>query len=240
MSSATLVIVGVLLALEGSVRPVGTSAVSARGSVGGCTAQFAPLTTGSSNSKSHLKFWRRHEAEAWGGDGWLGWTYEEDALVPVTLTVRDWPKERSDDEDEVTVESIPQVMFAMRCIDVPTLHIRSAGVANHSLQYHGPLRLSLGERDYRLTLRGSRPNLTDATVVFTDGRRSQVLYSTDGFVDDPHFDVNWAGDLDSDGQMDLVVNLSRKYSVHTYRLLLSSLASPAELVGEAASFEILD
>jgi hypothetical protein len=70
---------------------------------------------------------------------------------------------------------------------------------------------------------GSRADLSDATVVLTHGRETQVLYSTDGFVDEPHFDVPWAGDLDGDRKLDLVVNLSRKYSLHPYRLLLSSV-----------------
>jgi hypothetical protein len=73
-------------------------------------------------------------------------------------------------------------------------------------------------------------------VVLTDGRQTQVLYSADGFVDDPHFYIEWAGDLDGDGKLDLVVNLSRKYSVHPHRLLLSSKASPTELVREVAAF----
>ena len=77
-------------------------------------------------------------------------------------------------------------------------------------------------------------------VVLSHGRGTQVLYSTDGFVDEPHFDVPWAGDLDGDRKLDLVVNLSRKYSLHPYRLLLSSVAAAGELVGEAAAFETGD
>jgi hypothetical protein len=59
--------------------------------------------------------------------------------------------------------------------------------------------MTIGERRYQLALRGSRADLTDAKVVLTHGRETQVLYSTDGFVDEPHFDVPWAGDLDGDG-----------------------------------------
>ena len=205
-----------------------------------CTPQFAPLTSGSSSSRSHLQFWKRNEAGTWGGDGWLGWTYDNDALVPVSLIVRDLPKERSDDAAEVTVESTGDVTFAMRCVDVPTLHIRPADVVNHSLQFQKPLRIALAARKYELVLGGSRADLTDAKVTLSDGSRKQVLYSTGGFVDDPLFDMRWAGDLDGDGLLDLVVVLTRKYSVHPYRLLLSSLAGPEELVGEAASFETFD
>ena len=76
--------------------------------------------------------------------------------------------------------------------------------------------------------------------MLTDGTRSQVLYSVDGFADGPHFQIEWAGDLDRDGRLDLVVNLSRKYSHHPYRLLLSTKASAVEIVGEAAIFETFD
>jgi hypothetical protein len=36
--------------------------------------------------------------------------------------------------------------------------------------------------------------------VLSEGGRRQVLYSADGFVDEAHLDVVWAGDLDRDGQ----------------------------------------
>jgi hypothetical protein len=76
--------------------------------------------------------------------------------------------------------------------------------------------------------------------VLTEGGRRQVLYSADGFVDEPHFDVVWAGDLDRDGRLDFIVNLHRKYSWHPYRLLLSSMAATGQLVGDAALFETGD
>jgi hypothetical protein len=237
MSLISFVVWGVVFALAASVQShAPRSTVSKPDPSRECTPQFAPLSTGSSSARSLLMFWRKEEAGAWGGDGWLGWTYDDDALVPVTLIVRDLPKERDDDEDEVTVESVPDVPFAMRCIAVPTLHIRSAGVVNRSPDLGKPLNMALGDRKYQLALRGSRKDLTDAKVILSDGHRSQVLYSTEGFVDEPHFDVNWAGDLDGDGLLDLVVNMSRKYSVHPYRLLLSSAASSDELVAEVAGF----
>jgi len=182
----------VTAAIQGSERP---AAVVGAGRAAECRPQFAPLTTGSSNGRTPLKFWRRDEAGAWGGDGWLGWTPDTDALVPVSLTVRDLPKELSDDESEVTVQSSADVTFAMRCIDVPTLHIRPARVAGGSLQHGIPLHIAIGDLRYEVSLRGSREDLTDAKVMLTHGGRAQVLYSTDGFVDDPLFQVNWAGDL---------------------------------------------
>ena len=207
---------------------------------GGCKPQFAPLQTGSHSGPPGLPFWRKEEAGEWGGTGWLGWTSESDTLRPVRLIVRNRPRDSENDND-VTVESLPDVTFAVRCI--PRLRagrIQTTGVVNESLEPQRPLKMSLGSRHYELRLQSAREDLYDAQVILSDGRRTQVLYSADGFADEPHFDITWAGDLDRDGKLDLVVNLHRKYSVHPYRLLLSSRASVTQLVGEAAVFETRD
>lgn len=207
-----------------------------------CKPQFAPLQTGSSSGASDLKFWRKEEAGAWNGTGWLGWRWESDTLQRVRLIVRDRPKDSpQQQEEEVTVESTPEVTFAVRCI--PGLRagkIQSAGVTNHDLDYDGPLEISLGKLRYELRVEAKAPYLADAKVILAQGGRTQVLYSADGFVDDPHFEVVWAGDLDRDGKLDLVVNLHRKYSWHPYRLLLSTKALGKDFVGEAAVFETGD
>lgn len=131
--------------------------------------------------------------------------------------------------------------FAVRCIPgVGAGPISSAGIANWSVQSEGPLHVTLGPRRYEVSMQSVRDDLTDAQIVLAEGGRRQVLYSADGFVDEPHFEVEWAGDLDRDGRLDLTVNLHRKYSWHPYRLLLSSMAAAGQLVGDAALFETGD
>jgi hypothetical protein len=217
---------------------------------GGCKPQFAPLQTGTSSGTSTIDFWRKTEAGAWGGPGWLGWASEigavsgstqSDELRPVELVVRDRPKDFPDDDENVTVQAKPEVTFAVRCI--PQLKagpIQTAATAGGSLQHDGPFLFTFGSGQYGIYLQSAREDSADAQVILTDGQRRQVLYSADGFVDDPHFDIVWAGDLDRDGRLDLIVNLHRKYSWHPYRLLLSSLASKEQLVGDAALFETGD
>lgn len=46
----------------------------------------------------------------------------------------------------------------------------------------------------------------------------------------------WAGDLDRDGRLDLIMNLTNHYNVHLYALFLSSEAGPGELVRKVAEF----
>jgi hypothetical protein len=55
--------------------------------------------------------------------------------------------------------------------------------------------------------------------------------------DEPHFTVHWAGDLDRDGQLDMVASFSRKYSYHPNQLFLSSGAKSGELVAEVARYD---
>jgi hypothetical protein len=206
-----------------------------------CKPQFAPLDTGSHSGASGLDFWRKEEAGGWGGKGWLGWTDKSDTLLPVQLVVRERPKDVLNEEDEVTVRSVPEVDFAARCVpELRAGRIRSAGITNHDLHYDGPLEISLGKHRYDLRVEANDPSLADARVVLKHDSRTQVLYSAGGFADDPHFQIVWAGDLDRDGKLDLVVNLHRKCSWHPYRLLLSTKASGKGLVGEAAVFETGD
>jgi hypothetical protein len=208
---------------------------------GDCKPQLAPLETGTSSGTSTVDFWRKEEAGEWGGAGWVGWSWDDAELRRVELMVRDRPNDFAGDDEYVTVQSRPDVTFAVRC--VPPLKpgpIVSAGIANWSLQSDGPLRVDLDSRKFEVSMQSARDDLTDAQIVLIGEGRRQVLYSADGFVDEPHFDVVWAGDLDRDGRLDLIVNLHRKYSWHPYRLLLSSVAAAGQLVGDAALFETGD
>jgi len=203
-----------------------------------CTPQFAPLRTGSYSGDSKIPFWPKEEGSQWQGGGWIGWNISGDSLEPVRLTVKNRPKEENDDHEYVTVEIAPDVTYAVRCMpSVRAGRIHNAGIANHELDFDGPLNIAIGKAHYVVRLQATDQHLTDAKVVLSNGRQTQVLYdAAEGFTDEPHFNIEWAGDLDRDGRLDLVVNLSRKYSLHPHRLLLSSRARAGQLVGEAGVF----
>jgi len=81
-----------------------------------CKPQFAPLETGTSSGTSTIDFWRKEEAGDWGGAGWLGWSWDGDQLRAVELIVRDRANDFAGDDAYVTVQSQPDVTFAVRCI----------------------------------------------------------------------------------------------------------------------------
>lgn len=108
--------------------------------------------------------------------------------------------------------------------------------------------LRLSGRQYRIRLDSKEPNYCDAVIILTQGGRSQKLFdasdpglTTDPALavscDEPHFTVHWAGDLDRDGRLDMLVTFSRKYSYHPKQLWLSSSARSGALVTEVARYD---
>lgn len=118
---------------------------------------------------------------------------------------------------------------------VPTRLIEFAG-RRHRLETHcddRPFRHVDTQAQYRCRL------------VLGDGAREQVLLEAVAWdepgitrpVTDATTKVLFAGDLDRDGQLDLIVDLSDHYNVSRPTLLLSSQAAAGALVGAAARFE---
>jgi hypothetical protein len=58
-------------------------------------------------------------------------------------------------------------------------------------------------------------------VLLVTGSRTDTLYTTD-WQDEGSWDVRWAGDLNGDGRLDLLLDATHKYSIATGRLFLST------------------
>lgn len=88
-----------------------------------------------------------------------------------------------------------------------------------------------------------QPEQGEFRLVFTCGNRNQVLWDMhapvpgDFAFDEPRFSLLWAGDRDGDGRIDLVMEMSPKYSCSREVTYLSSLAQTKELLGVAGSPE---
>jgi hypothetical protein len=75
-----------------------------------------------------------------------------------------------------------------------------------------------------------------STLTLHGGGISQTLFSLTEH-DAASWQLLWAGDLDGDGKLDLLLNLSAHYNVSARRLFLSSAARQGEAVREVAVFE---
>ena len=158
--------------------------------------------------------------------GWLALT--DTALVPVKLRFIPDPR-----EPRMLSVDTGDVDPTLLVHGVPGLEPRA--IANATFETLGdlhrggsPVSMQLGQRRYMVSFDGPDVRLADA-----DGHR-QVLWTQ--HIDDVFYVVTWAGDLDRDGKLDLLVNFNESSMSHSV-LFLSSRAKPGQLVGEAARFE---
>lgn len=175
------------------------------------------------------------------GRSWLGLEVSEGGSRLEPVEVR-WIGTLEFDDSVFTLSVTPDGPTLI-VADVPRLSVGPAVTSSRyeeGLSSGTPLSFVLGPRTYTVELRGTAPAMCDATVTLSDGAVSQELYfPDDGFLscDEPHFSVQWAGDLDGDGRLDLVTTFSPKYSYYPRRLLLSSAAQEGALVGLVAAFD---
>lgn len=188
------------------------------------------------------------------GSGWFALALEEHAsrLVPVELQVT--PLDVSPSGAEVLtqggrkrVSAVPVVKAVvylrgpnLRAGSVPAAEIAGpwGGLARKSFELHG--------NAYSLALNSEcEEGNTRCEWILSDGDTAQaitrisVIFVGDNFPysDSSRTGVIWAGDLDGDEKLDLIVDVSNHYnSVADLRVFLSSCAPVGQLVGEVAAF----
>ncbi|MBM4267876.1 MAG: hypothetical protein FJ144_14900 [Deltaproteobacteria bacterium] len=106
-----------------------------------------------------------------------------------------------------------------------------------SIPEHHSTILRLGSSTY-MQLGAEHERTEDPLLVIAAiGDGQQQLAKLDGCCNDTWPGIVWAGDLDRDGKIDLLLNLSIHYAAGNLVLFLSSAAKPGELLGEVARFE---
>lgn len=100
--------------------------------------------------------------------------------------------------------------------------------------------LVVGSQKCRLSTEGKLEQ-KKFSIRLTCQQTSQLLWSWDGKLwDEPRLELEQVGDFDHDGRLDLVLELSPKYSYSDRRLFLSSKAEAGSLVGVAAKGHDVD
>ena len=192
------------------------------------------------------------EVSAESGEVWLGLYSTPDgyALIPSGITVETVYDPFVDNAGErtgkvVSVEGQTRPLFLVKGLNIPKRKfIKTLSVEGAILSPGKYLDLRLdGKSEYHLTAYGEGeigPNgftsLENYSVELSKGRLSQELVaysSTNGAIPT----LLWAGDLDGDGQLDLVINATPHYTVYSAPMLfLSSMARDGNLVRKVAVF----
>jgi hypothetical protein len=188
------------------------------------------------------------EVHARTGEQWLGLFQAPSGFVwrVVALTTRrvndpvvDEPNEKTG--IEVRVPGGEPVLLTKSIAGLLGARVRTV--------LHSPEGLSLPEKDaleldldaaYRLRVVDRRlsdeaPEKRSRLVLESHGI-SQVLYEWPSGLLDQHCELVWAGDLDGDGKLDLLMILSDHYNVMERTLFLSSRRSKADFVKRIAAF----
>ena len=192
------------------------------------------------------------EVSAESDEIWLGLYSTPDgyALIPSRITVETVYDPFVDNAGEktgkmVSVEGRTRPLFLIKGLDAPKSEsIKTLSAEGAILNPGKSLDLRLaGKNEYHVTIYGEEeigPNgftsLESYSLELSKGQLSQELLaysSTYGAIPT----LLWAGDLDGDNQLDLVINATPHYTVYAAPMLfLSSMAKEGYLVQRVAIF----
>ena len=95
------------------------------------------------------------------------------------------------------------------------------------------------EHEYKFTAKGTMQTLSSGELLVSDyalyistGKCRKQLIGESEFFDGNMFEILWAGDLNNDCELDLIMDLSHKYSFREIVLFLSSVENPSAIFEE--------
>ena len=218
----------------------------------GCNDQSAASPVEAEIQLLQVGVFHGDEVSAKSGEMWLGLYLIPDgyALIPSRITVEAVYDPLVDNAGEqtgkvVSVEEQTRPLFLIKGLDAPKgKSIETLSAKQTILSPGKSLNLRLdGKNEYHLTVYGERnigsngfTSLENYNLELSKGQLSQELLaysSTNGAIPT----LLWAGDLDGDSQLDLLINATPHYAVYSAPvLLLSSMAKDGNLVQKVAIF----
>jgi hypothetical protein len=100
------------------------------------------------------------------------------------------------------------------------------------------LKLNVGTKESTFTVSGAKKDAewrTGYRIVLESGGMKQTIYERKQVADSSFPSLLWAGDLDGDGKIDLIMDTTDNYNVRNLTLFLSSKAKPGKLVEQVAT-----
>ncbi len=192
-----------------------------------------------------------NEVQAKSGEGWYGLFEIEDhfELKAVSITVEAVPDFLSGNPDDrsgksVTVDHPGKPLFLLKGWVAPHEGRINSVFSGYKFIYPGErISLKLGDDNYfsvsafgeAVHLRGDT-RLKNYTLQIEKAADYQVIAKYDAIYIDGAPSIIWAGDLDCDGKLDLLMDLRDHYNVTEYTLFLSSRADEGKMVKKCAVF----
>lgn len=172
-------------------------------------------------------------------------------LLPATVRIKSVPDYMyGEDSDKLsgkkvsTNHKLPEVFLLknarmLRAGEVKTLFYGNEDEPdNINRRYRR--RFEFNEKKYTLAVEDSTADgnewLTEKSkMTIAAGNLKQTIYAPE-ICDDCGWDLRWVGDLDKDGKLDFLINLTNHYNSTIPRLFLSSPAGKGEILREVAAF----
>ena len=168
------------------------------------------------------------------------------SLVPTRLQVADVPDRCAGSATQITAVGVQEPLFLVRGPAVFTEGPVDTAYVGYRFIFPGEhLSVRLGEERWfgfvaygtaNPAIGGAR--VTDYVIRLEHGTLSQTIAEFPRIDSDGPPQLRWAGDLDRDGLLDALFDLTTSYAGHRYVLFLSSGSAPEQLVGRAAEFAV--
>lgn len=184
--------------------------------------------------------------------GWLGLYRKENKyfLLPTTIEVKAARHSLGDDENSKektgktvsTNVKLPNVFFLKNAKTLKQGEVQTVFYGNEensdSISRVYRREFEFNGAKYSLFVEDSGKeegdHLTkDSRMMLSAGNQKQTIYKPEG-CSDCSWDLCWVGDLDKDGKLDFMLNLTSHYNSTCHTLFLSSQAKKGEIVRDVA------
>jgi hypothetical protein len=177
------------------------------------------------------------------GEVWFGLFHAKNGfeILKTEITVLDSPSTGGLYEKYVRTERIGDPVFLIR--GMPELQEGPVKTVFYGFFQPQPTNNGINLRtdmrlQYLLSAGGktSAETIEDYELKLSDRQTSQIITKRSSALRESMPILLWAGDLDGDGKLDLLIDMTDHYNVRQPTLFLSSRAKPGQLLEKVASY----
>ena len=177
------------------------------------------------------------------GETWFGLFHSDEGfeLLPATITVLDSPTVGGLYQKFVRTNRFTDPVFLIRGLP----ELREGAVKTVFFGYFRPTPSNgitlyassdpMSQCNLHASGKQSTETIDDYKLSFSDLRTTQILATRTPAFTEAFPTLRWAGDLDRDGKLDLLIDMTNHYNIMLPTLFLSSRTAPTELLKEVAS-----